>query len=414
METIVASDLPSDLAPDLPYAGIKVIDLSQGLAGPFCTMLLAQHGADVIKVEPETGDWSRHLGTRHAGRTALEIAGNRGKRSIALDLKQAAAVAVVKRMVAGADVFVEAFRPGVAERLGLGYAALSAINPGLLYLSVSGYGQSGPYAHRPATDTVVQAFSGIMDLNSDESGRPNKVNFLAPDTITALFAFQAVATALYGRRAGGRGRHLDVSLVQSTAAFLTHKIVEARLEGDTPRQLNAPAGVYRTRDGWIAITMNKETQFASLCRAIGRPDLMADPRFATFIARFDHRTALVPEIQKAVLAHTTAEWLPIFAAHDVMADRIHSPLDWLDDPHVRATRAFDVVEMPDLGAIPIPAIPGAARPAAAEGRAAWPAIGAHGAAILREHGYAQAEIDALGRSGAWFAPGAVSERVAGS
>lgn len=384
---------------DLPYAGLKVIDLSQGLAGPLCTMLLAQHGANVIKIEPEAGDWSRHLGTRHAGRTALEIAGNRGKRSIALDMKQPAAVDAVKRMAADADVFVEAFRPGVADRLGVGYTALSAGNPRLIYLSVSGYGQTGPYAQRPATDTVVQAFSGMMALNRDQAGRPNRINFLAPDTITGLFAFQAVSAALYGRRDSGRGRYLDVSLIQSAAAFLTHKIVEARLEGDTPRQLNAPAGVYQTRDGWIAITLNKEAQFAALCRSIGRDDLAADPRFASFVSRFDHRAELVPEIQAAMLARDTAEWLAVFARHDVISDRINMPGDWLNDPHVRATEAYRDIDIPGLGPVPIPDIPGAEPPAPGDVRHQWPTIGEHGPAILAEHGYSAAEIDVLARSG---------------
>jgi len=391
---------------DLPYAGLKIIDLSQGLAGPLCTMLMAQYGANVIKVEPADGDWSRHLGTRHAGRTALEIAGNRGKRSIALDMKQPAAVAAVKRMAADADVFVEAFRPGVADRLGVGFAALSAANPGLVYLSVSGYGQSGPYAQRPATDTVVQAFSGMMALNRDQSGRPSRINFLAPDTVTGLFAFQALSAALYGRRDTGRGRFIDVSLAQSAAAFLTHKIVEARLEGDAPRQLNAPAGVYQTGDGWIAITLNKEAQFAALCRAIGREDLAADPRFASFVSRFDHRAELVPEIQKALLTRGTHEWLAVFAKGDVISDRINTAGDWLTDPHVLATHGFREAGIPGLGSVPIPSIPGVVPPAADEPRGQWPTIGAHGPEILRENGFTPAEIEALAASGALIGPAA--------
>ena len=392
------------MEPALPYSGLKVIDLSQGLAGPLCTMLMAQHGADVIKVEPAAGDWSRHLGTRHAGRTALEIAGNRGKRSIALDMKQPGAVLAVKRMAAKADVFVEAFRPGVADRLGVGYAALSADNPELIYLAVSGYGQSGPYAQRPATDTVVQAFSGMMALNRDQTGRPARINFLAPDTIAGLFAFQAVAAALYGRRDSSRGQFLDVSLIQSSAAFLTHKIVEARLEGDAPRQLNAPAGVYQTRDGWMAITLNKEAQFAALCRAIGRDDLTADPRFGSFVSRFDNRVDLIPEIQKAVLGRGTDDWLAIFARHDVISDRINSPRDWLADPHVLATDAYRDIEIPGLGPVPIPAVPGVVPPAAGEARGEWPLIGAHGPEILGEHGYSAAEIETLVQSGALIKP----------
>ena len=186
---------------DAPFAGLKVVDLSQGVAGPYCAMLLAQHGADVIKVEPTgEGDWSRTLGKRYGGHTAYSIPANLGKRSIALDLKSAEGKDVLWRLIGGADVLLEGFRPGVLDRLGFGYEAVAKREPRILYLSVSGFGQTGPLAGRPAMDPVLQAFTGLMMDNKGEDGIPHRVPFVVIDMSTALYAFQALSAALYARR----------------------------------------------------------------------------------------------------------------------------------------------------------------------------------------------------------------------
>ncbi|MBO0764808.1 MAG: CoA transferase [Hyphomicrobiaceae bacterium] len=197
-----------------PFAGLKVIDLSQGVAGPYCGMLLAQHGANVIKVEPTgEGDWARTIGRRYGGHTAYSIPTNLGKRSIALDLKSDEGKQVLWRLTGGADVLIEGFRPGVLERLGFGYDAVSGREPRILYLSVSGFGQVGPFSRRPAMDPVLQAFTGLMIDNKGEDGIPHRVPFVIIDMSTALYAFQALSAALYARLYEPRGRRIEVRLL---------------------------------------------------------------------------------------------------------------------------------------------------------------------------------------------------------
>src|SRR3990167_11298099 len=204
---------------DAPFAGLKVVDLSQGIAGPYCAMLLAQHGAEVIKVEGiGEGDWARTLGVHYGSHSAFSIIGNMGKRSLSVDLKSEAGKDVVWRLLKDADVFLEGFRPGVIKRLGFDYEAVSARVPRLLYVSISGFGQTGPLAERPAMDPVLQAYPGMMAENRCEDGIPHRVPVIVVDMSTALYAFQAVSAALYARRDENGGRYIDVSLVQGGTA----------------------------------------------------------------------------------------------------------------------------------------------------------------------------------------------------
>lgn len=381
-----------------PFAQLRVLDASQGYAGPYCAMLLAQHGASVVKLEPPEGDWIRGMGTRHGDHTALDLASNRGKQSIAIDLQAEPGRQLARRLAADCDVFIESFRPGVADTLGLGYAALASANPRLLYLSINGFGPTGPDAARPGTDTVLQAFSGMMALNHDASGNPSRIGFLIVDALSALYAFQALSVALYARLGGDGGRHIEVSLMQACAAFLAPKIIESRLEPAGARSLNAPAGIYRSSDGWIALAMSKEAQFRSLARAIGRADLLADPRFASFETRARHLPALLPALEQALLGSTTAEWLRRFAAADVICSRVNSIADWLAEPQVQAMRAVAEAWAP-MGPIPLPRIPGVGEP-----HGAWPAIGGHGQQVLRAAGLSTAEIDRLVAAGTVVLP----------
>ncbi|MFN0316138.1 MAG: CaiB/BaiF CoA transferase family protein [Burkholderiales bacterium] len=377
----------------LPYKNLRVLDLSQGMAGPYCAMLLAHYGADVVKLEPPGGDWSRQMGTRYGDHTALDVACNGGKRSLVLDLKTPQGKAAAQRIAARCDVVIEGFRPGVAAKLGLGYEEVAKQNAQVIYLSVSGFGQHGPYAHRPATDTVIQAFSGVMSLNRDAVGKPNRVGFLVADTCTALYAFQAVSVALYAKRESGQGAYLDVSLMQSSAAFLSFKLMQDVLEGGSPRLLNAPAGTYRTADGWIAITLSKEEHFRSLCRALSREPLMDDARFATFEARADHNAKLVPLMQEALLERGTDEWIERLEQHDVLCNRVHDIADWLADPHVQATKSYALAAVPGMGEVPIATIP--AGGVLGRDAQAWPRTGEHSGEVLRDYGFSAAEIAAL-------------------
>jgi crotonobetainyl-CoA:carnitine CoA-transferase CaiB-like acyl-CoA transferase len=376
------------------YAGLRVLDLGQGVAAPYCAMLLAMHGAEVIKLEPLAGDWSRGLGMRYGDHTAMSAHYNRGKRSLALDLKARAAREIAVTLAARADIVIEGFRPGVAARLGLGYEALRAQNPRLLYLSVSGFGQDGPYTALPCTDSVAQAFSGLMSVNLGNDGAPHRIGAIIVDTLTGLYAAQALGVALYARERSGEGRRIEVSLAQCAAAILGHKLAEHVLEGGSPRQLNTPTGAYRTRDGWIMVALVREEQYARLMSALGRPDLANDPRFADFAARAAHAAVLGDIIGRIIAADTTEAWLSRLREADILADRVNGFDDWLADPHIVATGGAIGVEQSGMGQFPTPRTPGI--PLAVDaGMPPAPAIGEHGAAILAEIGIDAATIARL-------------------
>ena len=380
--------------PSQPYRGLRVLDVSQGYAGPYCAALLAQFGADVIKIEPPEGDWVRRLGKQRGAWSALALAANRGKRSVTVDLKRSGAATMLIRLAGACDVFIESFRPGVATKLGIDYAAVARANPRVVYLSVSAYGQTGPQAEHPGTDTVLQAYSGLMSLNLDAAGLPRRVGFLAVDTATALYAAQAVAAAVYGVRVGGAGQHLDVSLMQATAAFLAPKLIEAQWEMGAPQALNVPAGSYQTADGWIAISLSKEDHFTAICRAIDAPELITDPRFADFSLRAQHAGELVPQIERRLLGASTSHWMRRFVAAGILASRIHTPAEWLDDEQVRVTGAAPRIDHPLLGTIAVPRVPGAGAPPQQ-----LPEPGAAAAEVLRDFGFAPDEVTTLVEQG---------------
>ena len=385
-----------------PFADIRVVDMSQGVAGPGCGFLLAAHGADVIKIEPPQGDWARGLGTRHGDHTALSLAVNRGKRGIALDLKKPDGRAAALRMIERADVTIQSARPGAAARLGLDWDSVRPLNRRLLYVSVSSYGGRGPYADRTGTDTVLQAYSGLMAINRDDDGRPRRVGFVLVDSATAMYAFQAVAAALYARR--DEGRLIDVSLMQGAAALLATKLVEARLEGGSPRAPNVPAGSYRTKDGWIAVTLVRESHFVDLCAALHRPELAADPRFADGAARAARADELTTIVGAILAGRTTAEWLETLRPAGVLCNPVNTPGDWLDDAHAGAVAAAPALDQPGLGPVPVPRIPGLPEAAHANLAAPAPGLGEHGAALLAEHGYDDAAISSMRASGALAGP----------
>jgi crotonobetainyl-CoA:carnitine CoA-transferase CaiB-like acyl-CoA transferase len=379
-----------------PYDGLRVLDVSQGFAGPYVGGMLSLYGASVIKVEPPEGDWIRGIGQVHGGNTALGVVANRGKRSIAINLKTEAGRGLVHRLARDADVFIESFRPGVAARLGIAYPDIRALNPRILYLSISGYGQQGPGAGRSAVDTVIQANSGFMSLNRGMDGIPHRANVLIADTSTGIYAFQAVAAALFAREREAEGRYLDISLMQSTAAFMAPKVVEYHAEKGNPRVLNAPAGSFRAKDGWIAITLVKEHHFERLCRAMERPDILDDPRFKSFETRGQHSDAIRDLVAGVIANRTTADWLRRFEELEVLASAIATFGDWLADPQVAETRAAPLIDQPGMGPVRIPTIPGTDP----DGASVSPAVGQHGRDILGELGLDDEAIAGLVRDGA--------------
>jgi crotonobetainyl-CoA:carnitine CoA-transferase CaiB-like acyl-CoA transferase len=384
---------------EAPYRGLKVLDFGQGIASPYCAMLLGVYGADVIKVEPPEGDWSRYLGTTYGNHTTLSAVYNRGKRSLCLDMKHNDGIAIAQRLAREADVLIEGFRPGVAERLGLGYESLSRENPGLVYLSVSGFGQSGPYSKRPGSDSVAQAFSGLVSINVGTDGVPHRVGTTISDVVTGVYAFQAIATTLFARATVGTGRWIDVNLCQATSALLGHKVAEFILEGGTPRALNVPAGTYQTQDGWMMVTLVNEPQYKRLCAAIGRDDLASDPRFADFAGRADAADALIPQMREVFLTQPTGTWLTRLHAADIIAERIHNPGEWLRNAHVEATKAAVCQDTPGVGLVYTPRTPGIAS-LSEDVLCPAPDVGQDSRAVLAEAGFGPAEIDGLPQSGA--------------
>jgi crotonobetainyl-CoA:carnitine CoA-transferase CaiB-like acyl-CoA transferase len=380
---------------DAPFAGLKVVDLSQGVAGPYCAMLLAQHGADVIKVEPRDGDWSRSLGKRYAGHTAYSILANLGKRSIALDLKTAGGREILWRLISHADVLIEGFRPGVLDRLGFGYDAVAAREPRLLYLSVSGFGQTGPLSGRPAMDPVLQAFTGLMMDNKGEDGVPHRVPFVVIDMSTGLYAFQALSAALYARRDQARGRRIDVSLLQAASAMQAIRMMMVYLEGDRVRRA-VPSGVFRTADGWLQFLVVRNEQWVGLCGVLGLPRLAQDPRFCDDDARVSNEAELLAIVRPALAERPTAYWCERLHQADIMHERLNSFREFLAQPQVAAADLISWLHLSGAPeAIPVPNVAGITPGEGAMPRASTPAVGQHTRAILLEHGYACKEVAAL-------------------
>ena len=383
------------MADDLPYAGLKVFDATQGVAGPHCALLLAQHGADVVKVEPLGGDWGRALGKTFGDHCAHSLAFNRGKRSIALDLKHPEALAIAQRLAREADAVLESYRPGVMDRLGLGYEAVRRDNPGTVYLSVTGYGQTGPYRDRPVTDSVIQAFSGWMSINRDHEGTPQRIAIIAIDVMTGLYAFQALAPALYRKALKGTGCYLDISLMQAAAAFQAAKIVEYQLEGEAPQVLGVPVGTFKARDGYININARRQGHYQALSAWLGRADLASDPRFATVAARFTNATALMAILKPLIESHTVAELTRACADGDILHAPVATYGDLMADAHVKAVGAIAWLEHSGVGAIPMPNIPGTT-PITPDGPMRHsPHLGEHTRDVLRGLGYRDPDIEAL-------------------
>jgi len=388
------------MSDDLAFSGLKVLDASQGVAGPHCGMLLAQHGAEVIKMEPLAGDWGRSIGKQHGQHCAHSIAFNIGKKSLALNLKHADGLAVAKRLAGEADIILENYRPGVLARFGLDYASVAKANPSVIYLSVTGFGQTGPKANLPATDSVLQAYSGLMTATRDSAGMPMRIGLLAIDISTGLYAFQAVSAALYRRATRGRGKHIETSLMEAIGAFQTPKLIEYALEGSDTQPLGVPLGTFETKDGYININARRDAHFKALCRAIGRDDLAGDPRFATAAARFENEAALMPVLRDAMKQQPVAALHAALNEGDVLNAPVHGYGDYLDDPHVRAVDAIVWLDHAEVGRIPMPTIPGIAPARAGGALSHAPLIGEHSREILKSLGHGDDAVDALGQDGA--------------
>jgi crotonobetainyl-CoA:carnitine CoA-transferase CaiB-like acyl-CoA transferase len=377
------------------FSGIKVFDATQGVAGPHCTMLLAQHGANVLKTEPLDGDWGRTLGKVYDDYCAAAITFNRGKRSVALDLKHEDGVKAAQKMAYEADVVVESFRPGVMGRFGLSYEDVKKHNPNVIYLSVTGFGQDGPYRDLPVTDSVIQAFSGWMSINRDTQGAPQRIGMIAVDVMTGLYAFQAISAALMRKFRFGEGSYVDCSLMQCAAAFQSYKITEHYLEEGKPQVLYVPVGTMKTADSYINITAMRDRHYVSLCEVIGREDLINDERFDNRDKRVAREAELMPMIRAEFVKKTTDEWAKLLTEAGVMNSPVSTYDDYLADEHVKHVGSIATIDHQDMSPMPIANIPGLPPIRSDDGLSECPHIGQHTREILSEAGYSDAEIDGL-------------------
>ncbi len=383
------------------FAGMKVIDLSGGVAGPSCAMMLAQHGADVIKVETphHGGDWSRILGRTYEDHSAFSLYGTLGKRSLALDLKTAEGKEVLWRLIRGADVFIEGFRPGTIQRYGFGYDAVSAKEPGIIYYSISGFGQTGPLAARPAMDPVLQAFTGIVTENKGEHDQhPHRIAISLIDMFSGLLGFQAIATSLYVRREQTvkQGRFIELSLMQGGAMLSVIRMIAHHLERGTTQRTSMPNGVFNTADGQINVTMVRPTDWRPFCEAIEQAQLLDDPRFSTNPARAANLDELYEVLRPMFVARTTAWLSERLTAKGIMNGRVNSYEEFLREEQVLATGIMSWLAQPGVPElVPMPNIPGLPTFESGTKRAHAPALGEHSRDVLAEHGYSAAEIAAM-------------------
>ncbi len=388
-----------------PLAGIKVVDLSAVVSGPMAAGLLADQGAEVIKVEPRQGDLTRVIGAAKGDISALFAAINRGKRSIVLDLKQAGAREVLRALLADADVLIENFRPGAMARLGLSYEDVAAFNPGIVYLSISGFGQTGPNAQVRVYDPVIQAVAGFADAHPDpRSGEPQLLQTLLCDKLTALTAAQALTAALLARQRGGHGQKIELSMLDAAVSFLwPEAFYNHAFLDDAPEavaEFGANQKLWRCRDGWLAMITPQNEEFAAMCRVFGQAELIGDARFASIPARRLNQSALRERLEPIAASRAVVELVAELGAAGVPAGRVNSKAQLADDPQVRHNALLRDTAYPGIGRLRAPRAAAQFLGMPCDDDRLAPHLGEHSLEVLRELGIGVAEVEALFSGGA--------------
>ncbi|MEM9104175.1 MAG: CoA transferase [Pseudomonadota bacterium] len=388
-----------------PLHGFKVIDLTSMISGPLATRTLGDQGADVIKVEAPSGDHARHVATRRGGFSASFVNNNRNKRSIVLNLKNPDGLEALKRLAADADVIVQNFRPGVADRIGVGEAAIRAVNPDIVYVSIAGFGFEGPYANKPVFDPLIQAVSGLttVQAGSDEE-RPRLVRTILPDKLTAIQASQAITAALLSRERTGKGQHVHLSMLDTVVSFLwssdmgRHTFVGEESDGETAQSFIDL--IYETTDGYMSVAVMQAQEWQAFARASERPDILEDERFQTATGRDRYKNERLELIQSILIQRSTAEWLERLEAEDVPCAPVLTRSEVIRHPQIAANDLVVEVDHPQAGRLRQTRNPARFSESVAEYRMGAPVLGGQTREVLSEHGFGRDEIAALEATGA--------------
>jgi formyl-CoA transferase len=370
---------------------LLILDLSRILAGPYCSMVLGDLGATVVKVErPGTGDGSRQWGPPWAGEeSAYFISVNRNKQSLALDLEQEEGREIIRSLASKADVLIENFKVGTMEGWGLGYAQLKDVNSALIYCSITGYGQTGPYRERPGYDFMIQAQGGVMSITGPAQGPPYKVGVAIVDISAGMYAATAILAALHERARSGLGQHIDIALLDSQIAWLANVASNYLVTGEPPGRFGnahpniVPYETFEASDGWFALAVGNDRQFRRLCAVIGRPDLGEDPRFETNARRVQHRDILVPMLGETFRLRPIADWLARLLGAGIPCAPINSIDRVLTDPQAIHREMVVEVEHPEVGSLKLTGSPLKLGRTPPEYRLPPPALGQHSETILR-------------------------------
>ena len=406
---------PPPREPKGPLKGLRVFDLTRVLAGPTCTQLLGDLGADVIKIEhPTRGDDTRGFappflpGAEGPTRESAYFAGvNRNKRSLTLDIAKPEGAAIAKRLIADADILVENFKPGGLAKYGLDYASLKGEFPRLIYCSITGFGQTGPYAPRPGYDSLIQAMGGVMSLTGDPDGLPQKVGIPVADLFAGLYATIGILAALRHRDATGEGQHIDIGMLDTHVAWLANQGMNFLATGENPPRLGnqhpniVPYQVFATADGAIVLSVGNDATFARFCRGFGLDHLLDDARFATNAARVANRALVTETLTPVLKSRSTAAWIKALEALSIGCGPINTLKDVFSDPHVAARGMVIEMDHEATGGVPVKLIANPVKLSATppDYRIPPPVLGAHTEEVLRELGLADGEIAELRAKG---------------